>query len=732
MGQKHWLVICLAYIVGLLSTFLLREQTFGWQWLTPIGSLGILTTLSAFVIPQKWPRGPQPAFYLLMGLVALTAAIYFQFRLPQPQKNDISQVLTQTSFPRKVVTVRGELISEGKTNAQGRVQFWLNTELVQARKNGDFQPVTGKLYLTLPNEAGENLITCQKVQVTGALYRPKAASNPGAMDFKQYLASQGVFAGLKGYNAKTVGSGFCLLSQLRQRIVTIQGAWLPKNEQGKSLEGLLLSSIVLGSKAVNLPYATRTLFNQVGLAHVLAASGFQVSLLVGTVLQFGQGLSKKTRFILGLAVLLLYLGLTGFQPSVTRAGVMWFAILIGELSDRRVNSLGSLLVAVTVLLLIMPIWIWDLGFQLSVLATLGIIVTAPYLEKSFNFLPPKIANFIAIPLAASLWTLPLLLSQFSVLVLYAIPLNILVTPLIEVISFGGMISAITGLIVPPIGSAIAWLLYFPTHWLTQIAGFFSQFPTFSPGKMPLGILILIYGGMVLVWLNSWWQKRWPIVGTAMIGLMIFPLILQHFTLTKVTVFDTPKFPAIAIQRRTQVTLIDHGDRATRQFTLAPFLAQEAVNQLECALNLAPSINNPEESQVNLLPTIKNQRFLDSDTAQSCAGTQLLNLDPPLLQLTLPQQNWWFIPEANRPLPQLSGSFSPTVLIWQGKTLDPTWITTFPVKTAIAISRSVDRKTRNLLEKQGIQLYVTGIDGAIQWTPQQGFQTILDSTDGNLS
>ncbi len=732
MGQKHWLIICLAYVIGLWSTFLLDDQFLWWQWFSLIGGIAILSILAALLIPNQWRRGPRPVFYLLMGGVALFAAIYFQFRVPQPSSNDVSQILARSSFPTKTVTVQGELISEGKSNAQGRVQFWLKTEFARTRKNGNFQPVTGKLYLTLPAEIGERLTICQRVQITGALYRPKAASNPGAMDFKQYLASQGAFAGLKGYNAKAIGSDFCVLSQLRQRIVKTQSAWLPQDEQGKSIEGLLLSSIVLGSKAVNLPYATRTLFNQVGLAHVLAASGFQVSLLVGTVLQFGQGLSKRTRFILGLTILLLYLGLTGFQPSVTRAGVMWLAILIGELSDRRVNSLGSLLVAVTVLLLVMPIWIWDLGFQLSVLATLGIIVTAPYLEKFFNFLPPKIANFVAIPLAASLWTLPLLLSQFSVLVLYAIPLNILVTPLIEIISFGGMISAITGLIIPSIGSAIAWLLYYPTHWLIQIAGFFSQFPTFSPGKMSLGILILIYAGMVLVWLSAWWQKRWPVVGTGMIGLIIFPLMIQHFTLTKVTVFDTPKSPTIVIQRRTEVTLIDHGDRATRQFTLTPFFAQEAVNQLECVLNLSQSENNTEQKQFNFSPTLKNQRFLTSDTAQGCTGTQVLNFKPPLLQLTLPRQNWWFITDANRSLPNLSANFSPTVLIWQGKTLDPNWITTFPIKTVIAISRSVDSQTRYLLEKQGIKLYVTGIDGAIQWTPQQGFQTILDSTEGNLS
>jgi competence protein ComEC len=66
--------------------------------------------------------------------------------------------------------------------------------------------------------------------------------------------------------------------------------------------------------------------------------------------------------------------------------------------------------------------------------------------------------------------------------------------------------------------------------------------------------------------------------------------------------------------------------------------------------------------------------------------------------------------------------SPDVLIWSGKSLDSTWLESFRPQTAIAVSRFVDQNTRDLLEKEGIQLYVTGIEGAIQWTPQKGFYT----------
>ncbi|MFM7574231.1 MAG: ComEC/Rec2 family competence protein, partial [Snowella sp.] len=607
--------------------------------------------------------------------------------------------------------------------AKGRVQFWLAVESAQISQKSAFQPMTGTVYLTLPASVGSELNACQRVIVSGTLYAPKTASNPGAMDFKSYLASQGVFAGLRGKKAKVVGSGFCLLSQLRSRLVAVQSAWLPKDDQGKSIEGLLLSSIVLGSKAVNLPYETRTLFNQVGLAHILAASGYQVSLLVGTVLLLGKSLSPRSRFGLGLLTLLLYLGLTGFQPSVTRAGVMWLAILTSVFGDRRVKPLGSLLVAVTALLLVMPIWIWDLGFQLSVLATLGIIVTAPYLEKKLDFLPPKIANIIAIPLAASLWTLPLLLSQFSLLVLQAIPLNILVTPLVEIISLGGMISAIAGLIIPPVGSGISLLLYYPIHWLIETAKFFSQFSSFAPGKMSIGVLLLIYFSMVLIWLFPWWQRRSLMVGTAMMSLIFLPLIYQHFTLNKVTIFDTNQQPALVIQNKTQVTLIHYGDRETNQFTLSPFFAQEAINQIECALNLSATQKNIKEAQnLTFMPKIEKQLYLDSP--EICPKIQKISKNIPILQLDLSNQNWWLITDTKSPISQdnLPKKQPPDVLIWSGKSLDPSWLDIAKPQTAIAVSRFVDQNTRNLLEKEGIRLYVTGMDGAIQWTPQKGFYT----------
>jgi competence protein ComEC len=80
--------------------------------------------------------------------------------------------------------------------------------------------------------------------------------------------------------------------------------------------------------------------------------------------------------------------------------------LIGLVVQRKRKPLNSLLIAATLLLLFNPVWIWDIGFELSFLATLGLMVTVQPLIKRLDWLPPAIASLVAVPITASIWTLP--------------------------------------------------------------------------------------------------------------------------------------------------------------------------------------------------------------------------------------------------------------------------------------------------------------------------------------
>ena len=284
-------LVCLSYCLGLLVSWI-TWTSFGVN--SFFGSLIVcfgLTAIAVIFLPKLWRRGPTRPQWLLLGLIALLASGYALWRFPQPSSTDISRLLDAPPRSPQAIVAIGTLTEGGRQNSQGKQQFWLSVEQVQRPPERIFRPSTGKVYLTLPS-GKTPWQRCQKIRVTGQLYRPMKPTNPSSFNFADYLAKQGIFAGISGKEAVLVKNQFCGLTPIRERIVQTQSAWLPQ-EGNKRWPGLLLSSIVLGQKAVNLPAELRNLFNQVGLSHFLAASGYQVSLFVGTVLAFGQRFPQK-------------------------------------------------------------------------------------------------------------------------------------------------------------------------------------------------------------------------------------------------------------------------------------------------------------------------------------------------------------------------------------------------------------------------------------------------------
>jgi competence protein ComEC len=241
--------------------------------------------------------------------------------------------------------------------------------------------------------------------------------------------------------------------------------------------------------------------------------------------------------------------LAGAQPAVLRAVIMGFAGLIGLALERKIHPLGSLLVAATGLLLWNPLWISDLGFELSMLATLGLLVTAKPLSDWLDRLPSPIASAIAVPLAAYLWTIPLQLNAFGVVSPYSIPANLITTPLISLLSLGGMVSALAALVHPLLGSWTALGLHYPTIALLKVVEFFCQLPgnSIALGTLPLGWMLLLYGLLVLVtWHSGVRRYGWGVA----IGAITLVLVWQlHQSTLQVTALVTAPQPVVAIPKR---------------------------------------------------------------------------------------------------------------------------------------------------------------------------------------
>ncbi|NER52062.1 MAG: ComEC family competence protein [Symploca sp. SIO1A3] len=550
MNPASGALLSFAYILGLLSTAILGFPitVVSWeQYILLVIGFGVLGVVAAITLPRFWRTGPRPRLWLTTGIVAALAVIYFQMRIPQPASNEISNFVdsVNSAAQGQVVTVQGQVESIPRKTRSQRSKFWLQAEQLNEIEGKDnngavSQGVTGKLYVTVPLIQTTGLSIGQRIAITGLLYAPEPPKNPGAFDFQAYLARQGAFAGLSGLQITNYGSieqswGWW---KLRQRILRAQVRW------SGSPTGQLVSTMVLGRRAVDLPYEIRDEFIAAGLAHVLAASGFHIALILGLVLGLTRRMSARSQFIIGLSTLLIYVGLTGLQTSVMRAAIMGLGALIALLTQRKTKPLGSLLVAATILLLWNPLWIWDLGFELSFLATLGLLVTAPLIIKQLDWLPPVLASLLAVPLAASLWTLPLQLFVFYGFAPYSLVTNIICTPLITLISIGGFLSAVTALIFPLVGSSIAWLLNYPVQLLVWLVSFVNNLSgsTVAVGKISVIQLLLLYGLLFIGFIGQKLGRRWwllVIVGVTLVIVPAWQTKIAQFQVTVLTKVTCP-------------------------------------------------------------------------------------------------------------------------------------------------------------------------------------------------
>lgn len=761
MSIAGGVLLSLAYILGLLSTAIPRQI-----FALPLGGLGmlILGMIAALALPSLWPTGPKRIVWLSAGIVGLLAALYLQSRVPQPAATDISRFVLppENSDKPQEVIVWGKLDSMPRLTRSQKAQFWLQaTSLSQiVSENTASYNVTGKLYVTVPLLQATGLYPGQTIAVTGQLYKPKPATNPGSFDFQAYLAKEGAFAGLAGYR---VISNEQIKPKwgwwaIRQRIVQAQVESLGVPT------GPIVSAIALGKQAVDIPYDIKDEFRQVGLSHALAASGAQVSLILGIVLGLTKFFSERIQFIAGTGALILMVGLTGGDAPILRAAVMGFGALLALVLQRQVKPLSSLLLSATILLLFNPNLIWDLGFQLSFLATLGLLVTQPAIMARLDWLPVAIASLIATPLAASTWVLPLQIYYFSIISLYFVIVNIISAPLVSIISIGGTTSALAALIWQKAGTILALPLYYPAQALIAIAKFFSHLPgsTVATGSISLLQMLILYALLIAVWLIPWWHKgqRWILALLAAISFIVVPLWHAQSTIFQVTLLATRGEKIIIIQDKGEVTLINSGDDDTVRFTVLPFLTQQGINKIDWAL-ATENPQNPRSGWGQILQALPIKTFYGRaafDSALAIAvrnhkgyylplpiaqqitvgstSVKIISSEPLIVELLLGGKKWLLLEKLNPNQQQKlleSGVLQPAqVLWWEGDYLSREILETIKPKVALTSSRSINPNMSKYLLQNQIQLLWTERDGAIRWTPDIGFEKMLEATENEAT
>jgi len=758
-----YLVLC-GYIAGLLVPV---SWPFGLAWL-------LAGWIAGAIVPRLWKGGPRSLTWVCVGIAAFLAGIYFQVRQPLPEATDVSYLAARV--PRDAtVRVAGTLVERPQLTRSDRARFRFAVDRVRWQDEGEATERTveasGRLYVTMPLLQVTGLGADDRAELLGRLYLPSVPTNPGQFDFQTFLAKDGIWAGLVGESIdwETVEDRSSWLEAIRQRIVRshVEGLGVPS--------GLLMSAMTLGRWSVDLPYALRDRFTDLGLAHVLAASGFHVGIVLSNVLRVVGG-SPKLQFGAGSVTLLLYSALAGFQPSVCRAAFMGWAGVLGNVLGRRVRSSGTLLAIATLLLLWDPLLVGDLGFQLSFLATFGLIVaTEPIARLLAAVLPMGWAQAMSVPVAATIWTLPLQVYIFNTFSPIAIPINLLAGELAGLVTTVGFFSGVAATIVPWLGSAIARGLAYPMHgmligleWVHDRIGrpWFVQ-------QIAIWQVAALYGVAIALWL---WgaraergadlpdeaseasarptaranARRLAIGGAALavcVAIVFAPTYWQTRDAIRVFVLDEPDAPTVVVRDRGITGLIGESrDAETLAFTLLPVFRSLGVNAL--ALAIDPGVESRADradasmADASIVDRLAVAEFLGradfADFTEASRGSialgrlqlEPLDRDGNLL-LRTPDRVWAVLSETSEAtiaaLLETRADIKIDVVCWSGEALPVELWQRWQPSTAIAVDR-LDADTATLLGTRGIEPWETrrgaivGRDGRIERAIRDRLQT----------
>jgi competence protein ComEC len=281
--------------------------------------------------------------------------------------------------------------------------------------------------------------------------------------YRDYLARQGIGA-IARARAATVIAGEAGPAQLLARLRAALLGGL--NDLVPEPEAALGAGILLGVRASIAPEINDA-FATAGLTHVVAISGWNIAIVAAIVTAVLAPLRRRPggRWVTPLTAAVVvggYVVVTGASPSVVRAALMAAAMLVGRLGGSRAHASSALALAALVMLLAAPPVLWDVGFQLSLLATAGLVWFGAPIEARFGGWPGWIREPMALTLAAQLTTLPVILVNFERLSLVAPIANVLVVPFVPVAMLFSGVAALAGMLdttlhVPVVGTALTWL-----------------------------------------------------------------------------------------------------------------------------------------------------------------------------------------------------------------------------------------------------------------------------------
>mgnify|MGYP000505942185 CR=1 FL=1 len=351
-----------------------------------------------------------------------------------------------------------------------------------------------------------------KVILLGKLVKPKNFTNietKKEFDYISYLEKDGVFYQMfyPKIELEAKGEG----NFIKENLFAFKRAFL-RNISRVIPEpaSSLLGGLVVGAKQ-SLGQKLLDDFRIAGIIHVVVLSGYNVTIIAEALMRFFAFLPRVASLWLGAGSIVLFAVMTGAGATIVRASIMALLVILARATGRTSEITRALFIAGFLMVLFNPkILVFDISFQLSFLATLGLILFPPLLEKHFHFVPTKfqLREFALATISTQIFVLPLLLYKVGQLSLVALPVNLLVLMFVPLTMLFGFFTGVIGFLSIALSIPFAFITYGFLAYELKVVEIFASMPFASVqiDSFPLWLMLGMYG--LYAWgIYKFWDKN---------------------------------------------------------------------------------------------------------------------------------------------------------------------------------------------------------------------------------
>lgn len=568
--KRPFMYIVLALILGIVSYYFIEIHIY----LTLI-LLALSIIINILFI--KWNKFMKISLLILFYFLGVLL-IYFKFNSSQL----IEFVDMPVELQASIKEVKSSSEEEGRYIAQ--VHSVNYNEIERKTSEKIVLKVIGRKELDLGDKVSFNAI----------LKEPLANTNPKLFNYKMSLLTQNIYtnATIKDYSIgdiyiEDLGPMVKFKKKFVNRVENALDTYLTEDSSS------LMKAVILGKNSY-LDEASIDQFRDLGLSHILAVSGLHIGILTGILVGIMAylGINRKINIALTIMIIWFYAYLIGNPPSVIRANIMFSILLFAETFGQSYDSINTLFFALFIMLIINPFWIFNIGFQLSFIASFSIIYLTPKINGWLYSYKGNLTRTLSSLLAIQIGLFPIQAYYFNQIPLITIFANFILVPLFTIALVLSMVLILFSSISFYISSSIGIIINFLLKIQFCGVDLFHSFPYLNLKMASPSIIgIIAYFLFVFLLFNPILIKRLDKRLTKTLVVYLLFLIIINFTAfnldksLKIEFIDVGQGDCALLKTKSGNYLIDTGGNLFGNFDvgkniLLPYLEKSGIFKLE--------------------------------------------------------------------------------------------------------------------------------------------------------